>query len=175
MTDVPATCAQCGAAYQRDDDSCAERFAALLALDHSRQEPWGSRHGSAFAVYTLQHPEGVSREALERCWVMLVPDHVAGDDAAYVARTLRQAKTAAVRPGMSRHCRPTAGTSRRSRVTIADLGDFDAEFVCRRSSRTGAGRRSNRLGQRRRLPSEPFLLNPVSCSPDTSAPILGRA
>ena len=32
------------------------RFELLLALDHSRAEPWGSRHGQAFAAFALQHP-----------------------------------------------------------------------------------------------------------------------
>jgi len=35
-------CPQCGAIYQQTEDSCAERFPALLALDNSRQEPWGA-------------------------------------------------------------------------------------------------------------------------------------
>ena len=121
------TCAQCGGTYQQDDDSCVERFSALLALDHSRQEPWGSRHGSAFAAYTLQHPAGVSRESLERCWVMLYRIHVAGDDPAYVVRTLREAYDGS-RPTW--HVPPMpdeAGTLRHYRVTIADLGDFGAE------------------------------------------------
>ena len=119
-------CAQCGAKYERDYDSCAERFSALLALDHSRQEPWGSRHGSAFAAYTLQHPEGAKREALERSWTMLYRIYVAGDDPQYVARTLRQSNDG-THP--SWHVPPLpaeAGKSRQHRITIADLGDFDA-------------------------------------------------
>ena len=126
------TCAQCGAAWQRDDDTCAGRFSALLALDHSRQEPWGSRHGSAFAAYTLQHPAGVSREALERCWVMLYRIHVAGDDPAYVALTLRKANDGN-RPTWHVPVLPAeAGTPRHYRVTIADLGDFGAESYASR-------------------------------------------
>lgn len=54
--DAPLTrCADCGAAWRDGEDSCAARFDRLLALDHSRREPWGSRHGIAFAVYALQH------------------------------------------------------------------------------------------------------------------------
>src|SRR5690606_21562408 len=49
-------CEDCGAHYEDKEDSCAHRFGQLLALDHSRQEPWGSRHGLAFAVFALQHP-----------------------------------------------------------------------------------------------------------------------
>ena len=48
-------CPQCGGALASPDDSCASRFDTLLALDHSRQEPWGSRHASAFATFALQH------------------------------------------------------------------------------------------------------------------------
>src|SRR3954468_18020132 len=50
-------CSECSASYSGSDDSCGARFHALLALDHSRQEPWGSRHGQAFAAFALQHPE----------------------------------------------------------------------------------------------------------------------
>ena len=118
-------CAQCGAIYELASDSCAERFNALLALDHSRQEPWGSRHGSAFAAYTLQHPRDIGRESLERCWLLLYRIWIAGDDAQFVAPTLRE---------MDRGERPTWKTpplpskpSGVPRVTIADLGAFDAD------------------------------------------------
>ena len=120
------TCAQCGATYERDDDSCAERFSALLALDHSRQEPWGSRHGSAFSVYTLQHPSGVARANLERCWIMLYRIYVAGDDPQYAARTLRQIENGAPSPWNVTPLPETAGAPTRWRVTIADLGEFEA-------------------------------------------------
>jgi len=46
-------CPECGASYATEDDSCSARFERLLALDHSRQEPWGSRHGQAFAAFAL--------------------------------------------------------------------------------------------------------------------------
>jgi hypothetical protein len=121
------SCEQCGVVYQVDGDSCAERFSALLALDHSRQEPWGSRHGSAFAAFTLQHPDRVAREVLERCWAMLYRIHVAGDDPQYVARALRQLVSGA-RPTWSvPPLPPDAMAPRHARVTIADLGSFDAE------------------------------------------------
>jgi hypothetical protein len=35
---------------------CEERFLRLLALDHSREGPWGPLHGVAVACYRLQHP-----------------------------------------------------------------------------------------------------------------------
>src|ERR1051326_7998235 len=53
-------CVECGAEYESDEDSCVARFDRLLALDHSRQEPWGSRHGQAFAAFALQHPATVA-------------------------------------------------------------------------------------------------------------------
>ena len=54
---MSATCNECGARYGNSTDSCVVRFDQLLALDHSRREPWGSRHGLAFAVFALQHPQ----------------------------------------------------------------------------------------------------------------------
>ena len=53
---TPTRCDECGARYTEPGDSCQARFDQLLALDHSRQEPWGSRHGLAFAAFALQHP-----------------------------------------------------------------------------------------------------------------------
>jgi hypothetical protein len=119
-------CAQCGARYADPDDSCEHRFSALLALDHSRQEPWGSRHGSAFSAFTLQHPKGKSREALERCWTLLQRVWIAGDDPQYVAQVLRRAE-AGVAPSWSvpPMC-DAASWPHQFAVTIADLGDFDA-------------------------------------------------
>lgn len=120
------SCAQCGAIYRRPDDSCAERFAALVALDHSRQEPWGSRHGSAFSAYTLQHPAGLSREALERCWILLYRVWIAGDDPRYVTRVLRQLEHGITPQWIVPPLPEDAAMPRRHRVTIADLESFDA-------------------------------------------------
>lgn len=36
--------------------TCGELFDRLLALDHSRRQPWGPLHGQAVACYFLQHP-----------------------------------------------------------------------------------------------------------------------
>jgi hypothetical protein len=109
------------------DDSCETRFQALLALDHSRREPWGSRHGSAFAVFTLQHPAGQTREVLERCWTLLYRIWVAGDDPEVVTRALRQMNEG--RPGcLNAPPLPSdAGGPKRFPVTIERLGDFEAE------------------------------------------------
>ena len=38
-------CPECGAVYADPGDSCAVRFDALLALNHSRREPWGAATG----------------------------------------------------------------------------------------------------------------------------------
>ncbi|MFD5461877.1 DUF5946 family protein [Kitasatospora sp. NPDC127059] len=43
-------CAECGAR------GCAELFHGLLALDHSRAEPWGPLHGVSVSCFLLQHP-----------------------------------------------------------------------------------------------------------------------
>ncbi len=56
------TCAQCGAV---SETPCEELFQQLLALDHSRQEPWGPLHGVAVACYRLQHPGSLSEGAHE--------------------------------------------------------------------------------------------------------------
>ena len=117
---------QCGAVYDQSGDSCAERFAALLALDHSRREPWGSRHGSAFAAYMLQHPAGQSSELLERCWTLLYRIWIAGDDPQYVARALRQLDAGSAPSWSVPPLPPGAALPRRSRVTIVDLDAFDA-------------------------------------------------
>jgi hypothetical protein len=119
-------CPQCGAAYEQPDDSCAERFSALLALDHSRQEPWGSRHGSSFCAYMLQHPAGQPRESLERCWTMLYRIWMAGDDPQYVVRTMRLVEQGVPAPWMVPPLPADAARPRRPRVTIADLGTFEA-------------------------------------------------
>ncbi|RKR89984.1 hypothetical protein BDK92_4348 [Micromonospora pisi] len=49
------TCAQCGA--PGSEAYCDELFQRLLALDHSRQPPWGPLHGVAVACFFLQHPD----------------------------------------------------------------------------------------------------------------------
>ncbi|KUL55373.1 hypothetical protein ADL22_00295 [Streptomyces sp. NRRL F-4489] len=47
-------CAECGAPM--GSRSCDELFHALLALDHSRQAPWGPLHGVSVSCFLLQHP-----------------------------------------------------------------------------------------------------------------------
>ena len=135
---APAQCAQCGG-YLPDGESCADRFNILLALDHSRQEPWGSRHGPAFATYTLQHSAGIKTEVLQNAWLMLSRVYEHGDarqnvvdgmratyrgrhDATYSSdnRKFQQAWTASTLP--VRESPPNHFS-----VTIVDLGDFPAD------------------------------------------------
>ena len=47
-------CEDCGAVVA--DVTCGELFDRLLALDHSRRQPWGALHGEAVACFFLQHP-----------------------------------------------------------------------------------------------------------------------
>ena len=127
-----STCAQCGARYPEPASSCEERFRALLALDHSRHEPWGKLHGLAFACFTLQHPEGQSREALERCWVVLCRIVAAGDDPLHVAVALRRNPPHSPEEWGVPPLPPVPSPGGAYDVTIADLGDFDATRYTRR-------------------------------------------
>ena len=123
-TPLQRVCDQCGAQV-RPDASCVERFDALLALDHSRAEPWGSRHGLAFAVFTLQHSRNVSAETVERCREMLHRVYVLGEDRMHVANSFRRkahsADISVPRLGAG-HCIPNIFA-----FTIDDMGDFAAE------------------------------------------------
>ena len=121
------TCQQCGATYALGNDSCAQRFARLLALDHSRQEPWGSRHASAFSAYTLQHPAGQSSTSLERCWTLLYRIWIAGDDPQFVVGALRNARSGRPLTWTVPPLPADAHNPRRPRVTIADRGAFESE------------------------------------------------
>ncbi len=119
------TCPSCGARYTDPGDDCDARFNALLALDHSRREPWGSRHGLAASAFWLQHPDRCAREVLERSWVFLFSVYVKGIDAARVARGLRRAGKQA--PDWDVSPLPGSGPAGPFAVTIADLGTFDAD------------------------------------------------
>lgn len=118
-------CPDCGAQYDSSEESCALRFDQLLALDHSRRDPWGLRHGLAFSVYALQHPSSFPPATLDRAWLVLYRVYVAGDSAirlfkALSGRSLQVASDweAPARPAMPAGC---------PAMTIADLGDFEAE------------------------------------------------
>lgn len=117
-------CTECGARYTAPNDDCAARFNALLALDHSRQEPWGSRHGQAFAAFALQHPL-LHAKSLDHAWASLYRIYV---DRVMPQRVFEDlaAHHGTLPAGWTSPTRPSQATGRPS-VTIADLGDFEAE------------------------------------------------
>jgi hypothetical protein len=62
-------CAECGGVVS--PRSCDELFQELLALDHSRQAPWGPLHPVAVACFFLQHPSRVPPESRSLYWALL--------------------------------------------------------------------------------------------------------
>lgn len=121
------SCPECGAIYTDLTRSCTERFQTLLALDHSRKEPWGSRHGIVFSCFSLQHPLQQPAGVLERAWLVLHRLVVHRDDPVRLFAGLRKSKD--TRPtdwdAPPLPAPPAPGGS--YEVTIADLGDFAAE------------------------------------------------
>ena len=117
-------CPECGASYADAGDTCESRFALLLALDHSRQEPWGSRHGMAFAAFALQHPARFAT-SLDHAWAALFQIYAAHMDARYVFATLR-ANALKTPQDWAVPPRPAAKV-RLPTMTIADLADFAAD------------------------------------------------
>lgn len=118
-------CPECGATYSEEGQSCAARFEELLALDHSRREPWGSRHGQAFAAFALQHP--VTHEAsLDRAWAALWRIYVAGESPARVFGALVTHRGRIPLADKNVPARPATRALMPS-VTIGDLADFAAE------------------------------------------------
>lgn len=122
-------CHECGASYASDDDSCAARFERLLALDHSRQEPWGSRHGQAFAAFALQHPQRFAT-SLDHAWSALHRIYVAGDRPSFVFERLRSSR-GSVPSDWIVPARTSIPVGRPS-LTIADLDTFDAKTYAER-------------------------------------------
>lgn len=133
----PTTCSECGASL-RSGESCADRFAELLALDHSRQEPWGSRHGLAFAAYSLQHATTVTSEVLAQCWELLNRVYVHGDDRGDVVHGMRAAYRNTHGKGYSHSNKqlseswngaplPNRNPPNFFTITISDLGTFPAD------------------------------------------------
>jgi len=117
-------CSECGASYDVPGDSCAARFDNLLALDHSHQQPWGSRHLIAVSIYALQHPKRFPAGTVDRSWKVLHRIYVSGDELERVIRASRRAQSVPldwdvppIPPLPSGY--PT--------MTIADLGEFAAE------------------------------------------------
>ena len=118
-------CSQCGGEVS-NGETCSDRFNVLLALDHSRQEPWGPLHGVAFAVFALQHADNYTDDIVGSAWTTLNRVYVAGDSVADVVKNLRklQGKRA---NWTGAPLAPRERAPRNFAVTIADLGDFDAE------------------------------------------------
>ena len=85
------TCDECGVTYTETDDSCARRFDQLLALDHSWREPWGSRHGLAFAVFALQHQSRYDARTAHRSLEMLTRFYLRGESMVSIVRDFRVA------------------------------------------------------------------------------------
>ena len=112
-------CPECGAQYSDPTDSCMLRFQQLLALDHSRREPWGSRHGQAFAAFALEHPS-THALSLDAAWDALYRIYHLNEAPGHVFATRRQRPHVFV--PVSRPPRPTSAFQ----ITIADLGDFTA-------------------------------------------------
>ena len=118
-----APCPQCGGRVA-NGETCADRFAVLLALDHSRQQPWGTLHGVAFSVYTLQHSDGSTPAGLNRCWSFLQRVYTRGEDPVHVAAAFRAIRTND--PVEKRDELPNSDAPpRRFDVTISDMGDFE--------------------------------------------------
>lgn len=120
-------CPQCGAVFADPAQSCEARFDKLLALDHARVQPWGSRHGLAFSTFAMQHPKGRTAGQLTACWVMLYRVWIKGDNRARLAAAMRsrQNRPPAEWDVPPLPAVPAAGT--RFAVTIAELGEFDAK------------------------------------------------
>jgi hypothetical protein len=120
-------CAQCGATYADPTQSCEQQFDKLLALDHSRVQPWGSRHGLAFSTFALQHPDGRTPGQLAACWIMLYRVWMKGDNRAKLAAAMRARQDMSPEewgvPSLPKT--PPAGT--KYTTTIAHLGEFDAD------------------------------------------------
>jgi Family of unknown function (DUF5946) len=123
MPSIP--CPQCGATFLHEGDSCVSRFEVLLSLDHSRQQPWGNRHGQAFAAFALQHP-AIYPQSLDHAWAALYQIYAAQADPAYVFTTLRAIGDSALPGSWTVPPRPTQRPSVPT-VTIADLADFAAD------------------------------------------------
>ncbi|MEU1665303.1 DUF5946 family protein [Streptomyces sparsogenes] len=63
------SCAECGAPL--DTRSCDELFRTLLALDHSRQAPWGPLHGVSVPCFLLQHPSRLPADGGAMAWALV--------------------------------------------------------------------------------------------------------
>jgi len=124
---MSAPCPQCGAIFADASKDCEGEFDKLLALDHSRVQPWGSRHGLAFSTFALQHPKGRSAAQLAACWIMLYRVWVKGDNRAKLAASMRSRQDMTPEEWGIPPVPPTPGAGAKYAVTIADLEGFDAD------------------------------------------------
>jgi Family of unknown function (DUF5946) len=121
---VESNCPSCGGVYSVAGDSCAARFDELLALDHSRTEPWGSRHALAFSVFALQHANRFDRKVLQRSWTLLYNVFERGRDPRHVTTALRRLGNRD--PHWDSSTLPCGSPVPPFAMTIADMGDFGA-------------------------------------------------
>lgn len=130
---VAARCPECGA--DTELRSCEELFHALLALDQSREPPWGEFHAVAVACYFLQHPSTVrpSHLAVQRGIVAAFrADGLAGVHALTAtarARNSHRTPGADPFPDLDRTPLETAAAPGAAGVTIRDVavdGTFPA-------------------------------------------------
>lgn len=63
---MTARCPECSGTWAMG--RCSELFLGLLALDHSRRQPWGAYHGVSVATYSLQHPSLSTAAVLGGQW-----------------------------------------------------------------------------------------------------------
>ena len=127
MSTAAMSCPQCGATFADEKRVVKGQFDKLLALDHSRVQPWGSRHNLAFSTFTMQHPEGMHARRLAARWC----DVACGSK----RRQLRRSLAAAMRERWNLPPEERGGNSApgnlaahaKYAVTITDLGEFDAD------------------------------------------------
>ncbi|WP_199809877.1 DUF5946 family protein [Streptomyces sp. NRRL F-5126] len=135
-------CPECGAPMDPlDPRSCDELFHALLALDHSRREPWGPLHGVSVSCFLLQHPHrlpadgGAMARALLRAYLrggLDEVDRLVGQARRGNSHRVRGTPSRVVRDAAVPHC---DASRPRFSVTIQDVavdGTFPAsEFTQR--------------------------------------------
>ena len=120
-------CPQCGALFADATASCEEQFDKLLALDHSRVQPWGSRHGLAFSTFAMQHPDGRTAAQLTACWITLYRVWIEGDNRAKLAASMRSRQDLPPSEWGVPPLPAVPAALTRYAVTIAELGEFDSE------------------------------------------------
>ncbi|MFD6951887.1 hypothetical protein A6A08_15665 [Nocardiopsis sp. TSRI0078] len=122
------TCPECGAV---GDTPCGDLFRRLLALDHSRREPWGPLHGVAVACYRLQHPSSLAQGS-HRFPLELLRAYVEGgaEAATRLTERARRANSHRARQRERTGAVPHPGVPTGFAVTIAEVavdGGFPAD------------------------------------------------